>query len=99
MTQMPPDASVDLRVYVRDIVTSQWQQFPAAKWVDEFSERFDMATDLFLDSFGGTLTVSGTAEMGRITVTAADNRTPLMDIDWYTRSAAEPPPRSLQPPG
>lgn len=71
-------------VYVRDILTQQWMHYTTAQWADTYRDRVLIMVDEHIRSFGGELTLSGTPECGRITLTRGDGDDTLLDYDWYT---------------
>lgn len=96
-------------VYLRDIIADTWERHEASAWVDAYAARVADAVRLQMTTIGGSLTMSGTAESGRVTVTAADGRRVLLDYDWHTLTSgqalgeepreAEPGPPPVNPPG
>ena len=81
---------VELRVFLRDLITGAWvNSYDPVTWVGEHDKHMTTALQLFLDTFGGTITISGTPEVGRVTVypTTGKDVAPIADFDWHTLRA------------
>lgn len=92
--RLPTMPFADLRVHLRDLRTGSWvSNYDTQRWLEIHEELLDIAADMFMETFGGTLMVSGTAETGRVTVYPTTERsTPILDYDWHTYSVpAEAP--------
>lgn len=79
---------VTLQVHLRDLMTgtdlSYWD--PTA-WIAEHENVLYRAVDTFMNTFGGTIMISGTPEVGRVTVyPTTSSETPILDMDWHTYS-------------
>lgn len=88
MYRMPTEPVVEMRVYVRDILSGSWENFSMAEWTEKVEEYYNGAATAFHLTFGGTLTLSGTNESGRASVVTADGET-VYDYDWYTLNRHE----------
>ena len=85
---MEMEKLTELRVCLRDFITkTDVAEYDPAVWVEEHTTRMTSCVDMWLRTYGGTITMSGTPEEGRATVYPGDNTTdPIIDIYWYTKA-------------
>lgn len=104
MSDGAPDVE-PLRVYMRDNLDGRWKNFSVEDWIDTYRERINAVVDLHGRTVGGTLTLTGTAERGRITLLAPGEYGPILDRDWCTltmsqalsREPSDIPPNPFSP--
>ncbi len=80
MGEMP---GTQLRVYVRDLLGGELVAYPAEEWLGEYPVGINEAIQLWQQSLGGTIAMTGTPEQGRVTVNDAD-RVIILDTQWQT---------------
>lgn len=73
---------------MRDYVEREWIIYEAHDWLTEHPEVVRDALGTQVETMGGTLALTGTAERGRITINDAANRI-IIDVDWQTMTRAE----------
>ncbi len=81
-----------LRVHLRNLRTGQWvSNHDPVEWLDIYDQLTRFAIDAFTSrGLGGTFTVTGTPESGRVTVyPASDRTTAIVDYDWHTYEVPE----------
>lgn len=86
------DALDEMRVYVRNLMTNEWVAFAPGEWIDQYESRVFDAIAMYGATFGGTLSLTGTPEHGRVTVYASPLGEVILDYDWFTWKASEVPP-------
>lgn len=79
----------ELRVYLHDLTTGAQMSFTVGEWMDQYAGRIRDALALQALTLGGTFSLTGTSERGRITVYAAETREIIRDIAWTAMTAAE----------
>ncbi|BBX87882.1 hypothetical protein [Mycolicibacterium aubagnense] len=79
----------ELRVYLHDLATGKQISFTVGEWMDQYTGRIRDALALQAQTLGGTFSLTGTAERGRITVYAPDTREIIRDIAWNAMTAVE----------
>lgn len=72
-----------LRVYLRDLISDELVAYPAEEWLNVYAEGVNAAIHLWQVSLGGTIAITGTPELGRVTVNDAD-RVIVLDSQWWT---------------
>ena len=83
-----------LRVHLRDLRTGSWvSSHDSQRWLEEHENLLSRSVDTYMNTFGGTIMISGTPETGRVTVYPTTERSvPILDYDWHTYSVpAEAP--------
>jgi hypothetical protein len=79
----------EVLVYLRDLTADSWTHFPAGDWIDRYAEQINAVLDIHSATLGGTLSLTGTPERGRVTVYAAVTQNVVVDFDWHTMTIAE----------
>ena len=83
------DPQDELRVYLHDLLTDTWTSVSVAEWMDQYEDRVATALTMHADTFGGTFSLTGTSERGRVSVfTAAPHRT-VLDLAWHALTRSE----------
>lgn len=72
-----------LRVYVRDLISGELSAYPAGEWLGQYAAGINEAIQLWQQSLGGTIAITGTPEQGRVTVNDADHAI-VLDQQWWT---------------
>lgn len=85
----PMGPTDELRVYLRDLTTNTWLNFAAGEWIDQYEDRIMDAMAVHAAALGGTLSMTGTPESGRVTVYEAVTAAVILDFDWHTMTLAE----------
>src|ERR1700733_11915079 len=70
-----------LHILVRDLLTGTWVLEDPMRWADAYPGRIATAVAAFLDTGGGTLQLTGTAEAGRVRVINAAGLA-VADVGW-----------------
>jgi hypothetical protein len=76
-----------LHIFVRDLLTGTWV-LEDPRWADAYPGRIATALAAFLDTGGGTLQLTGTAEAGRVTVINTAGMA-VADVGWMSMSDTE----------
>lgn len=79
----------EVLVYLRDLTTQTWTHFPAVEWIDRYAAQIRAVLDIHRATLGGTLSLTGTPECGRVTVYAPATQDIVVDFDWHTMTIAE----------
>jgi hypothetical protein len=77
-----------LHIFVRDLLTETWVLQDPMRWADAYPGRIATAVAAFLDTGGGTLQLTGTAEAGRVTVITTAGMA-VADVGWMSMSDTE----------
>jgi hypothetical protein len=77
-----------LHIFVRDLHTETWVLQDPMRWADAYPGRIATAVAAFLDTGGGTLQLTGTAEAGRVTVITTAGMA-VADVGWMSMSDSE----------
>jgi hypothetical protein len=77
-----------LHIFVRDLLTGTWVLEDPIRWADAYPGRIATAVAAFLNTGGGTLQLTGTAEAGRVTVITTAGMA-VADVGWMSMSDTE----------
>jgi hypothetical protein len=77
-----------LHIFVRDLLTGTWVLQDPMRWADAYPGRLATAVAAFIDTGGGTLQLTGTAEAGRVTVITTAG-TAVADVGWMSMTDTE----------
>ena len=77
-----------LHIFVRDLLTGTWVLEDPMRWADAYPGRIATAVAAFLNTGGGTLQLTGTAEAGRVTVITTAGMA-VADVSWMSMSDTE----------
>jgi hypothetical protein len=77
-----------LHILVRDLLTGTWVLEDPMRWADAYPGRIATAVAAFLDTGGGTLQLTGTAEAGRVRVINAAGLA-VADVGWTSMTDTE----------
>jgi len=77
-----------LHILVRDLLTGTWVLEDPMRWADAYPGRIATAVAAFLDTGGGTLQLTGTAETGRVRVITTAGMA-VADVGWMSMTDTE----------
>lgn len=80
------DGLIELRVFLRDVTTRvDMRSYEPMEWVEQYDARLTAAVEVYLSTFGGTISLTGTPETGRVTVwRRSTDPAPILDWCWDT---------------
>lgn len=78
----------DLCVYLHDLQRDEWATCDPVAWLDGYRDLIGDALAIQAKTLGGTLALTGTAEVGRVTVSAPGGVI-VADAQWMTMTRAE----------
>ena len=85
---MEMEKLIELRVSLRDLITDTVvATYDQIRWVDQHAAHVSAALEQWVKTLGGTIMITGTPEVGRVTIyqTSTDT-TPVVDFDWFTKT-------------
>lgn len=72
-----------LRVCWRNLINGEFDSHPLERWTELHKINLNFGMQLYRDTFGGAVHISGTAENGRLTVWDAQENV-VLDNFWRT---------------
>jgi hypothetical protein len=77
-----------LHIFVRDLLTGTWVLEDPMRWADAYPGRMATAVAVFINTGGGTLQLTGTAETGRVRVINTAGMA-VADVSWMSMTDTE----------
>ena len=77
-----------LHIFVRDLLTGTWVLEDPMRWADAYPGRIATALAVFINTGGGTLQLTGTAETGRVRVITTAGLA-VADVGWMSMTDEE----------
>jgi hypothetical protein len=77
-----------LHIFVRDLLTGTWVVEDPMRWADAYPGRIATALAVFINTGGGTLQLTGTAETGRVRVITTAGLA-VADVGWMSMTDEE----------